>query len=297
MDCELKIRRILIRHIIVTASITAFLLSQADQLCAQEELRASKEEDAAAPTWPIDPSIAPRPVANAVFITQAIEIDGVLDEPAWQQVDSTSGFILNLPRVGYPASERTAVRLLYDDKNLYIGATMYDSEPDRIIIAGLDQDFETHNSDLFGIALDTYHDRQNAFLFAVNPGGAIFDAQVFNDSRYTNRAWEGVIHVDAQIHDFGWTAEIAIPFTTLRFNGIDGEQVWGINFLRRVRRKNEDAYWAPVDRQHRVHKMSRAGTLTGLTDLQQGRNLTVKPYLRAARQEGVLRTDDSGNQA
>ncbi len=281
----------------LAASLHALSLGQVSQAHAQDELRVPGTVEPVTPTWPIDPNLAPRPVTNAVFTTLPIEIDGILDEPAWQQADSASGFILNLPRVGYNASERTVVRVLYDEQNLYIGATMYDSEPDRITIAGLEQEFETHNSDLIAVSLDTYGDKQNAFLFAVNPGGAIFDAQVFNDSRHTNRAWEGVVHVDAKIQDFGWTAEIAIPFTTLRFNGIRGEQVWGINFLRRVRRKNEDAYWAPIDRQYRVHKMSRAGTLTGLENLRQGRNLTIKPYLRAARQEGDLRIDDHGNRA
>jgi hypothetical protein len=232
---------------------------------------------------------------RAVAISVPLVIDGILDEPAWQQADSTTGFILNLPRVGYAASERTVVRVLYDEDNLYVGATMYDSDPTRITISGLEQDFETHNSDLFGLSLDTYGDKQNAFLFAVNPAGAIFDAQVFNDSRYTNRAWEGVVHRKTKIHDYGWTLEIAIPFTTLRFNANDPDQSWGINFLRRVRRKNEDAYWAPIDRQYRVHKMSRAGTLTGLQNLHQGRNLTLKPYLRAGRQVGELRVDDYGS--
>ncbi|MEJ2239070.1 MAG: DUF5916 domain-containing protein [Gemmatimonadales bacterium] len=238
--------------------------------------------------------MAPRPTIRAVRATTPVVIDGVLDEPSWQLADSTTGFTLNLPRVGYPASESTVVRVLYDEKRLYIGATMYDSEPDRLTISGLEQDFQTHDSDIFGFSIDTYWDKQNA-LFAVNPAGAIFDAQVFNDSRYVNRAWEGVIFRKTTINDHGWTAEIAIPFTTLRFNRAAEEQTWGVNFLRRVRRRNEDGYWAPIDRQYRVHKMSQAGTLTGLQHLQQGRNLTIKPYVSAARQVGELRIDDHGN--
>ena len=258
-------------------------------------MRASDGEHAASSVEPIDPNTAPRPALRAVATTQPVTIDGFLDEPAWQMADSATGFVLNLPRVGYAASEKTVVRVLYDERNLYIGATMYDSEVDKITISGLEQDFETHDSDLLGVALDTYWDKQNALLFAVNPGGALFDAQVFNDSRYTNRAWEGIIHRKTQIHDYGWTVEIAIPLTTLRFARSDQDMTWGVNFLRRVRRKNEDAYWAPIDRQYRVHKMSRAGSLTGLSNLRQGRNLTVKPYLSANRQVGELRIDDYGN--
>ncbi len=262
---------------------------------AQAETGASRSLNAGATDQPIDPNRALRPSIRARLTATPIDVDGILDEPGWQLADSTTGFTLNLPRVGYPASERTVVRILYDDERLYIGATMYDSEPDRLTISGLEQDFQTHNSDLFGLSIDTYWDKQNAFLFAVNPAGAIFDAQVFNDSRYTNRAWEGVIYAKTSVHDYGWTAEIAIPFTTLRFNQVGHEQTWGMNFLRRVRRKNEDAYWAPIDRQYRVHKMSQAGTLTGLQELRQGRNLTIKPYVSAARQVGGLRIDDYGN--
>lgn len=253
-------------------------------------------DSSASLVYPIDPETALRPSVRALRTTSPIVLDGILDEESWQQADSSGDFIINLPRVGYPASENTVIRVLYDERNLYIGAHAYDSEPDRLTISGLQQDFQTHDSDVFAVAIDTYHDYQNAFLFATNPAGATFDAQVFNDSRQTNRAWEGVIHIKTQMHDEGWTAEIAIPFTTLRFARTDGEQIWGINFMRRVRRQNEDGYWAPIDRQYRVHKMSRAGTLTGLTDLRQGRNLTLKPYASAGRKVGALRVDDSGNE-
>ncbi len=283
------------RYISLVACCAAINLGQAHSAHAQGDNRAHNSTDISATLTPIDPNTAPRPTIRAAYCTTPIEVDGILDEANWQLADSTTGFTLNLPRVGYPASEKTVVRVLYDDERLYIGATMYDSEPDRLTISGLDQDFETHNSDLFGVSIDTYWDKQNAFLFAVNPAGALFDAQVFNDSRYTNRAWEGVVYRKTRIHDYGWTAEIAIPFTTLRFNGAAQPQTWGMNFLRRVRRKNEDAYWAPIDRQYRVHKMSQAGTLTGLEDIQQGRNLSVKPYVSGARQEGELRVDDYGN--
>jgi hypothetical protein len=270
-------------------------MAHADITWAQGDDTSPIAEDPGASPVPIDPSDAPRPALSALAISQPVIIDGELDESVWQTADSATGFVTNLPRVGYPASERTVVRVLYDARSLYIGAVMYDSEIGKVTIPGLEQDFETHDSDLFAVALDTYDDRQNAFLFAVNPAGAIFDAQVFNDSRYTNRVWEGVVHRKTKIHDYGWTAEIAIPFTTLRFERSDRELTWGVNFLRRVRRKNEDAYWAPIDRQYRVHKMSRAGTLTGLASLRQGRNLTVKPYVRADRKVGQLRMDDHGN--
>jgi hypothetical protein len=240
--------------------------------------------DAAGVAVRIDPEAAPRPRLEALATQEPIEIDGRLDESVWQRADSTAAFTQTLPRDGYPASEPTVVRVLYDARNLYIGATMYDSEPQRLTTPSLEQDFATHDSDLFGFVLDTYLDKQNAFMFAVNPEGAIFDAQNFNDSRYTNRAWEGVVHLETEVDERGWTVEMAIPFTTLRFSPTDTAQIWGLNFLRRVRRRNEDSYWAPLARQYRLHKMSRAGMLTGLRNLRQGRNLTIKPYVSTSRQ-------------
>ena len=249
--------------------------------------------------YPIDPETEPRPALRAFRMEEPIRIDGRLDEAVWLLADSAAGdWITALPRVGYPASERSVARVLYDDEYLYVGAYLYDSEPGRLYSPGLEQDFPTHDADLFGVVFDTFLDRQNGVMFAVSPAGALFDAQAFNDSREVNTAWEGIIETETAIHEDGWSVEMAVPLRTLRFAATDGPQEWGINFLRRVRRINEDSYWAPVQRQFRVHKMSRAGTLIGLEDLQQGRNLTVKPYVKAAAIGGsVPRSlgDDGGD--
>lgn len=220
-------------------------------------------------------------------IEAPIVIDGRLDEAVWAQAEPITGFVQAQPRTGYPASERTVVRVLYDRDYLYIGAMCYDSEPGRLVVPSLLQDYETHDSDVFGVTIDTYLDRRNAFMFLVNPGGAVKDGQVFDNSRNYNLAWEGVIEVRTAVQDSGWTVELAIPFTTLRFDPTRDGQVWGINFSRRIRRRNEDAYWALLERRELIHKMSRAGTLYGLRGIRPGRNLTVKPYVAAARTSGV----------
>lgn len=246
--------------------------------------------------YPVDPYVAPRPSLEALAIDEKITIDGRLDEGAWSRAIPSAGeFIQIQPNPGYPMTEGTVIRIMYDEDNLYIGAELHDSEPDKVSIPGLEQDFQTRDSDIFGFAIDSYYDKQSAFLFVVNPGGAVFDAQSFNDSRYMNRAWEGVIHVKTTIHEEGWTAEIAIPVTTLRFSSSDSVMTWGLNFTRRIRRKSEEGNWAPLPRQFRLYKMSRAGTLTGLRNLQQGRNLYIKPYVSAARQDGESFTADANN--
>lgn len=235
-----------------------------------------------------DPLALPRPTLAAHHTSDPIVLDGLLDEAAWAAADSTDGvFWATIPRQGVHSRERTVVRILFDDATLYIGAVLYDASPDQLVSAGLEQDFRTENSDIFGVALDTYLDRQNAFMFAVNPAGALFDAQAFNDQAYVSREWEGIVDVSTSVQSYGWVVEMAIPMTTLRFDRSRTEQTWGVNFSRRIRRYNEDSLWAPLTRQYRVYKMSLAGTLTGLRELKQGRNLWVKPYTSVGRNQGL----------
>ncbi len=242
----------------------------------------------ARPATRIDPDTMPRPTLEARRATGPITLDGTLNELAWSLADSTRGtFYQSIPDQGAPATERTVVRVLYDDERLYVGAVMYDSRPDLLVSAGMEQDFATQDSDIFGFALDTYLDRQNAFLFAVNPAGALFDAQAFNDQQSVNRAWEGEVEVSTRITDEGWVAEVAVPLTTLRFRATEGAQSWGLNFARRIRRISEDSQWAPLTRQFRIYKMSRAGTLSSLEGLRQGRNLWVKPFVNGVRTDGA----------
>ena len=237
---------------------------------------------------PVDPEAVPRPAARAIRTDLPISIDGVLDESSWESAEPITGFIQSMPDAGYPATEETVVRVLYDDRYLYVGALLLDSQPDRITAQFLHQDFETHDDDVFAVTLDTFLDHRDSFMFLINPRGAVKDGQTFDNSRTTNLSWEGVILVETTIHDQGWTVELAIPFTTLRFDPALEEHAWGVNFLRRLRRRNEDSYWAPMDRRSRVHTMSLAGVLTGLSGLPRPRNLTIKPFVLADHSSGEL---------
>ncbi|MDP2956057.1 MAG: DUF5916 domain-containing protein [Longimicrobiales bacterium] len=235
---------------------------------------------------PIDVEAAPRPEARATRATTPIVVDGVLDEAAWASAPVLDRFIQARPDRGLPVSERTEVRILYDDHLLYIGVELWDREPGNLTVPSLEQDFDSSNSDVFGITLDTFLDRRNAFMFLVNPRGAVKDVQNFEDSREENGTWEGIAQVRTTIHEHGWTAEWAIPFTTLRFDPERSPQDWGMNMLRRIRRRNESSYWAPLDQRDQVHRMSKAGTLRSLEGIRSGRNLTVKPYAVASRAHG-----------
>jgi hypothetical protein len=249
-------------------------IAAAGEVAAQER-KATRD----APTYPVDPMTVPRPSITATRVSEAIVIDGLLDDAAWTRaVPSQDTWIQTVPDLGMPASQETILRVVYDQEMLYIGAVLFDEDPSSLSIPGLEQDFDTPNADIFGVALDTYHDRQNGFLFAVNPAGALWDAQAFNDQRDMSPAWEGVVEVRTSINDSSWVVEMGIPFATLRFRPVDGEQVWGVNFSRRIRRRNEDALWAPLPLQYRVYKFSMAGTMEGLEGLPRGRNLWMKPY-------------------
>ena len=209
-----------------------------------------------------------------------IVIDGRLDEAAWGRAEETGGFTQAEPVEGQPLTERTGVRVLFDREYLYIGATCFDSDPSGIIVNELKRDFNSDESDAFGVALDVAHDRRNSFSFFTNPGAAKRDAQSLSDGRYTNVDWDGVWHVASTVTADGWTAEIAIPFKTLGLRAQDIATM-GINFKRRIRRKNEEGYWSPVPRRFTVNYVSFAGTLTGLGAISGGGALRLKPYVTA----------------
>ena len=212
---------------------------------------------------------------------ESITIDGELDELEWNQSQVATDFTQSEPYDGQPASERTEVRLLYDLHNLYIGVYCFDSEGrDGIVVKDISRDFNGSSGDNFQVLLDTFNDNRNGFSFGTNPRGGKRDIQTGGDGVSFNRDWDAVWHVQSKITEQGWQAEFASPFRSLRFPR-DEKQVWGINFGRRIRRKNERTSWAPISLPHRIYRVSLAGTLDGINGVQQGRNLYVKPYLSA----------------
>ncbi|MEQ1691161.1 MAG: carbohydrate binding family 9 domain-containing protein, partial [Gemmatimonas sp.] len=177
----------------------------------------------------VNPETVARPVMHATRTTRPIVMDGRLDEPAWELAPVLSNFVQQLPETGLPATFRTDVRVLYDDDHLYVAAINYDPAPQKAITVGLERDFVSTNSDIFGVALDTFHDKRNSFLFLVNPKGAVRDEQTFNDSRNIVEAWDGIHTVKVTQQDSSWTIEMKIPLKTLRFNAQHDPQTWGIN--------------------------------------------------------------------
>src|SRR5437016_2162331 len=231
---------------------------------------------------------------RAVKITDKITIDGRLDELVWADAPRAIEFTQKEPDEGESASEKTEVAVLYDTENLYFGVVASDSEAGHVIISELKKDFTVDTGDSFQIVLDTFHDERNAYQFIINPAGAKWDAQIANEGRDVNQSWDGVWYVKTRIGDDGWTAEIAVPFRTLKFPRA-AAQTWGINFQRTIRRRNEESLWAPVPRIYTVQRVSLAGTLEGLEGIEPGSNIKIKPYIVSSLGENGLRKSHDYN--
>ena len=248
---------------------------------------ASAQQDKRLESWP-------RPTAQAYRLDSVPTLDGdVRGDSAWRGVQPASGFVQVQPNEAMPASKKTEVFIGFTDSSLWIGVVAYDDRPDTIIVADSRRDSSLDETDSFQLIIDGQLDRQNGFLFGTNPAGMQYDAQVTKEgttAAFTGSGggfdenWDGSWEVRSLVGDFGWSAELEIPFTTLRYGGAE-RQSWGINFQRNIRRNNEIVYWAPLDRQYTISRVSRAGTVTGIESGAQ-RNLQITPYVLATARRG-----------
>jgi len=228
---------------------------------------------AARPATAADPRIV-----TAVETRTPITLDGVLDDEAWMSAEPATDFVQAEPHEGQAATERTTVRLLFDRDALYVGVRCDDATASALIVNDIRKDFTPGEQDTFELLLDTFADRRNGFVFATNPAGAKSDTQIANEGRDVNTSWDAVWSVATKVDAGGWSAEMRIPFKTLRFERGEG-RIWGANFSRRIRRKNEVDYWSPVPRVYNLYRAGLAGTLMGLGDVSQGHNLRIKPWV------------------
>jgi hypothetical protein len=213
-------------------------------------------------------------------INEPVQMDGLLDEQFWKNPNKITEFVQREPRDGDLPSEQTEVMILYDEQNIYLGIRFFDSEPDKIIYHTKDRDnFNIMEDDQFVFALDTYNDERNGYWFSTNPAGAKVDAQFNNEGNIFNENWDGIWQIETSIDSYGWTIEMAIPLSTIRFKG--GEQViMGANFMRRIVRKNEGVYFPPIPRDFANGSMtvSKAMKLE-FKQLDEVYNLYALPYV------------------
>lgn len=232
----------------------------------------------------------------AVRATVAPAIDGVLDEAIWRANPPVEGFIQSEPDEGLPATERTQVWVAFDTDYLYIAAHLHDADPDGIVVSDIRKDFRINNQDVFEVIIDTFGDRRNGYAFATNAAGARADRQVTNEGRAVDASWDAPWSVRTRLVADGWTLEMVIPFNAIRA-AKGTEAAWGINFSRRIRRKNEVAFWAPVPRAYALTRLSLAGNLTGLGSVKQGLDLRITPYVsgKTVRETGGAAFDENAD--
>ena len=234
------------------------------------------------------------PTTMAYELRSVPAIDGeVLGDDAWSEVTPTGGFSQVRPDEGQPSTQKTEVFLGYTEEFLYIGVVAYDTNPEGIIFTDARRDSSLEDTDSFQVIIDGLLDRQSGFIFGTTPAGLEYDAQVVNEGASSgfrgssggiNVNWDTTWEVSAAISDIGWSAEMEIPFSALRYSNED-VQTWGINFQRNIRRNNEITYWAPLDRQYNLNRVSEAGYVEGIRAPSQ-QFLQFTPYALSSSSRG-----------
>ena len=220
--------------------------------------------------------------AEAARVEHAPKLDGTLDDPLWQTAKPIAEFRQQEPNEGQPATEKTEVRILYTRHAVYFGIHCYDSEPGKIVATQLRRDVSQDLDDHFEILIDSNYDRRGGYVFQINPlgtqmDGLVVEEQGIGEGTDFDSGWDGVWISEAHITSDGWTATVEIPFTTLNFTQ-SKNVIWGLNFKRFIRRKNEEDLWSAYRRTYGITKVSQAGELMGITDIGTGRLFVVKPY-------------------
>ncbi|HYE58667.1 MAG TPA: DUF5916 domain-containing protein, partial [Rhodothermales bacterium] len=226
----------------------------------------------------------PEPRVVAIRAETAPRIDGSLDDAVWQQAIPVTDFRQRQPvDLGEP-TERTELRVAFDERALYIGLKLFDREPHLIRASILDRGGRIDKDDNVRLALDTFFDRKNAYIFEMNPLGTQDDA-ILTDEGQPNWNWNGVYRSEAQITGEGWTLEVMIPFTTIRFSAGEAP-LMGIAVQRTINRKNEELLFPGIRRDYRggFFQVSQYARLEGLQGIRRGRGVEIKPYALAGAQ-------------
>ncbi|PRY13681.1 carbohydrate binding protein with CBM9 domain [Pontibacter ummariensis] len=202
-------------------------------------------------------------------------IDGVLEPDIWHQVSPATNFVRYDPFNGKPSSQKTEVYMLYDDEAVYIGAMLYDTAPDSILTQLGTRDSGENNADMFGVYIDTYHDKQNAFSFLVSASGVQTDIKLSQNDEDWN--WNAVWASKVSRNEKGWVVEMRLPYAALRFPNA-AVQTWGLNFMRVIRRSREKSYWNHVDNSVQGF-VNQEGRAIGIEGIKAPVRLQFTPYV------------------
>ena len=250
----------------LTSSVAAggLLLVAGSALCAE-----------AAPPVRDFTNYIPSVRATRIEASEAPVIDGDVSDPVWARAELIDELYQLEPDTGQPVSERTEFRLLYDSDNLYIYVYAYDSEPHLISATTKNRDGSFAVDDTVRVTLDPLNTRRNGYLFVMNALGGRIDDLIQNNTDFI-REWNSIWRGSSRIVADGWTVEMAIPFRNFSFDPAQTE--WVIDLSREIRRKNEQARWSSISAATRPADISRAGTLTGIEDINQGLGLDIQVY-------------------
>jgi hypothetical protein len=236
---------------------------------------------------------------RAVRVAQGPKIDGLLADPVWREAAPFSGFRMIEPQAGQDPTEKTELRVLYDESNLYIGVVCFDSEPGRIAANSLAHDGgasqvmgygsyghmpQSSSDDVIRVLLDPFQNRRTAYFFSVNPRGAQSEGLITGGQSSLN--WDGTWDARARIIGDGWSAEFVIPFKTISFK--PGLTTWGINVERVVARKVETIRMSGTSRDSNFYNPMEAAALQGIEGVKQGLGITVRPYGLGSLQKSSL---------
>lgn len=228
---------------------------------------------------------------HITFTENPPSIDGSIQDSVWISADVATGFTQNFPNVGQAAFNATEVRLLFDTKNIYVSARLYD-KPENISKQLYRRDNDG-DSDIFSVQLDSYNDNRTAFCFFLSAAGTKLDLLIYNDENQDmswNAVWEGKTKIDS----LGWTAEFKIPLSQLRYDANSDVKEWGLQFFRQTYRLEEYSFWSPLP-ENTLKQVSAFGTLTGIEEIPPVRRLEVQPYLGAAYHTGNIGSPFSEN--
>jgi hypothetical protein len=218
---------------------------------------------------------APRAEIRAARLQAPINLDGLLSEPIWGAQPSQAAFVQSDPNQGERPTFATDVRVVYDDDAIYVGARMHDSNPDSIVSRLCRRD-ENSRSDEFTVYFDPYLDRRSGYWFVISAAGTLRDGILFNDG-WDDNSWDGIWQGRARIDSSGWTAEMRIPYSQLRFKKSD-QYRWGVNFRRYIARRNEYDMVAYTPRKESGF-VSRFPDLVGISSVTPPRAIQVTPYM------------------
>lgn len=270
-------------------AVTAVLCSFATETAAQPASAPARDFSTYQPTAK----------ATRIATAEAPNIDGDVSDAVWAKAPAIDEFYQLEPKEGSPASERTVVRILYDENNLYFSIYAYDREPQAITASVKSRDGNLSKDDLFRIYIDPYMTRRDGYVFEVNALGARADSLIENNTSFLIE-WNTIWDAKGRLVADGWTAEVAIPFRSISYDSAKAD--WGFDLFRLIRRKGERIRWSQIRNQMPSVDISRSGTLEGVRDTTQGLGLDVKLYgsLRykhewAPPTEDDVRFEPSGN--